>query len=1226
MRGVVNVIRILHKQYGTVPADHETDRGFYTIENSVPKWISMEIERGIPKYDLERLVENVRLNIDVPVFCENNVGELRMWPQLLYSELSNCDVALIQVAASIYTDSGKMGMGVPSDHEIIECAKRIRSQCVTRVPNKFSKLIDEIADTVIYDESKVPWCLADVYRRSTVRSTLTGVVVDLSGPKSADGDQTVDFQDVFAALAPLAMFLYCPTPKMIMNNSSELILDSEDINTMTGVVDGHTIIVQRELEISADEKRDLEPGQSTMTVVNKVIEALQTHAILTRPITPGSVIPKYTTTFYFETSLPFNPQFIYATGVLFPRTHGRNFYINELTNISVNRKKNGVYYQTSTPEGGKMETKLFIETREAKERTGHFIFKYGNGAAKLTTYKVSIDHKHHTHASRFEFDLVQLLAAMKSRFDTIKLIARMLSPALKEPCWISPPGMSKFTKMFISKNEGKERCPDAPRRPIYIPPNFAGDPNLAINIAMTLSWNFHQSPDYVYVSSGNKIVLYRECGGEIDSFSALYVSPRHGIPTIENKSKDKDAVMPWIPSNNKTQSMRQPVYSGLTPAGIWRSDPLYDIGTSNHTLYDTLKRAFPRTLTAPTLIDLLGDKCEHYAGLCKPEFFDRNTNEIIATFNEPDSTLHLRIFEHILRKNILVAVPTQTLIDKKTGKHTLASIYRIIDEDNPRVELELPRHAGQPIRDFVSFEDSLVLFKYYDGKWCYSMMSYSDQLVVVSGLNSWTSDSISANSAKIIKREIRDQILSKHYFPVIDAFNFFERKRVVQEIELQHMALAAKVVSQSVNADGYSTSIKLQDILYNVVISIIKLCSDFTFKLGNAADFVMTEIVEITICFRTPVIPLAVPVIDDGVIPISTTLMAALGLVRKNLDPDTTSSSDAMPSSDTMPIGNHVFVSVTATPAASKDQVNVITYQRQMTVFLSLMSWCMLQYGSVLTPIVIDQMCEIIAIHAKRAIVKKAADIHFVCDVLVKHRFPPKFVTGNGTEAISGPAQALDSCIRTYFGSDSFIPMNSATIASIRNFAATEAFWIVKNIRWLTRGAIWYISGIHDFVPTERVVPSPETRMLYTPASRGLTSIVSTRKQYEYAVARRYARTTLTSWNPFREVTDITTAAGLENYTSFVRRMPNGAVVYGFILEISERDDGTIVRRMPKGIELLRIHARNIGLGDNVNIPVIIGFENFRDQTFNVDTLAIFNTSGNENQGSMYRIHVFAPR
>ena len=282
-----------------------------------------------------------------------------------------------------------------------------------------------------------------------------------------------------------------------------------------------------------------------------------------------------------------------------------------------------------------------------------------------------------------------------------------------------------------------------------------------------------------------------------------------------------------------------------------------------------------------------------------------------------------------------------------------------------------------------------------------------------------------------------------------------------------------------------------------------------------------------------------------------------------------------------------------------------VEYQRPLTILLSLFVFHILQYQYQETGLSVDNLTLVID-----RILDRLSFLHDkiqkVPIVKICHRFPPKLDTSVSLY------ENLIKNIDEYF--DGGFPITNDTRDAFKNYILQETSWIISNKPPLN--SIKHINGIHDLTSTENILLSLETRQKYRPAFEGSVSIVTSWKQYEYAVTRFAAKLRMKSWMPFIDLTDATTAAQLENHTAFVMKFENNIVLYAFAIEI---DTGTA---------LLKQIAVKYGFGDNYDVRQVLGYKNFLTFIAKIETdiLFMFNTSSSISQGSSYRCHVFASK
>jgi hypothetical protein len=1271
MEPILLAIRLLGSGYHSCPHGHERENGYYAMSSAGPVWVPLDDQLGQRAYDPEELRGEADRGNLVPIFHLHNIGTTRTWPRILYYELARYTIEIFQIAADIYDTilrppnqrpSGNRpgsklveggadiyntilqppnqrpssirpgsklveGAGLPTPSAIATAARLILTQERAKdYPESVRHLLQELGASDVFDHTALPWCSRTIYRRPGRRTCVSGASIDLSGPKDLDGkreivdrgeeifnrakknldkgQEIVDFQDIFVALAPFVDFLRSPAPPLIVNRCGKLHLHREDPNLMTGVYGPLCIEVREKMELTLLTKDD---DTDILPYIQKIEEALIKHQIISGP---GAVTYTYETTLYIESVIPITFQVIYAALILNPRTHFRRFYINEVEKIMFRRKNDVLYYSVSTPEGGDLLTHVYISPLVPKPREvelwSPFVYGSNPPPAHLKMYSIRIVHTHETHLSQFENDLVQMLYSISKRQRDIETIANLIQPhkTTKSSPVVVPPDMATFTRMYTSKTGPAHRPVSDANRPIYVPTSINGDRQLSIDIARLFSASFHSRPNEIYISVGGKLVKLDEVprlearGLSPDPYTALYVSASQGCPAVVNKYDDGYSMVPWVPKTaGQANSVIQATLRGLPPDRIWATAPLYKRGT-DRTFFGALSTIFPNNVRDTNLqriaIEAPGGPGA-VAALCSPELFDHTTEEIIDSFAAPDSRLHYRFAEFLTNCTILVAV----LVKDPYGPATEISA----------VELELPRHAGAQIRDFSTRPETVLLLKYRDTSpsgvagepegWCYAVVFQSKPLELPAG-GSRIQTSVARDPKPIIDPEARDEILAKHYTPKMAMFSFIERQHAPPIIELGHQTIlngpGVSLIRQSTNPDGYSTSITLRGPPEVIAAGLLALS-----RSGRPiAPTTITAPIEVTIGLISPIIPCFAP-IDQTHTPAPDSLLSLISAgsniqVRSGLPGALPSSSGTEASYEVYVIAGQFFITP-AVPAALSGALEVMELQRPMTVVLSLLSYCLLQIPGIGPSDIDIAMNEIAKYAAQRGTPQPM--------ITVQHRFPPDL----SNQKIL--AEAALYCLQKYMPG-TCIPFDAETLVAIGNYLRAERDWIETNKP--PRTAIRYIAGIHDIIPEENVYPSAKSRAAFLPAKYGRASIIRTWKQYEYAATRFAARQFLESWTPFIDLTGAANAVDLLDRTAFVLRMPDGAVVYAFA---TTKDTGRAV---------LVNTARLMGLGNDYQPIIIDGYEKLKGLQMTTDRLALFGTSTALEQGSLYRIHIFAPR
>jgi hypothetical protein len=1231
MEPVLLAIRLLGRGYGPCPDGRLLEMGYYGVAASGPIWQPLEEHLGQRAFSPEELRQAADAGVFVPIFHVDNIGPTRAWPRILYHELARYTIEILQVAADIYdvcVRSGRVsrpsgglevaparqleGAEIPNPAAIAFAAREILARA-GGYPEAVRKILEELENTEAFDHTAEPWAKRTIYRRPGRRTRITGASIDLSGPRDAAGNVIVDFQDVFMALAPLVDFLRSPAPSLILNRSGQLHMHRDDPNKMTGVYGPLEIEVQEKMELTLLTKDDT---TDVLPFIQKIENALLEHRII---LEPDAVRRTYGTTLYVESKIPISFPTIYAAMILNPRTHLRRFSINEIDKIMFKRKNDVLYYHTRTPQGGEINTHVYITPLNHKPRDTWPTFQYGS-TDLLKLYSIRIEHTHESHVAQFETDLVQLLHSVDRQQRDVMAIVSLVKPRERTIPPVVPPDMGVYTRNYIYKAGASHRTASDSNRPIYVPTSINGDWQLSINIARLFSASFHNSPNEIYVSVGGKLVKLEEvsrlgaAGISPDSYTALYISAVVGSPAVVNKFNDGQSMVPWVPKNSQQgNNYIQATLRGLPPDRIWATGPIYKRG-ADRTFFGALSSVFPniRDTNLQRLAAAAPGGPTAVAALCAPELFDHTPQEVIDSFDAPDSRLHYRIAEHLIGCTILIAV----LVDDPYAR--VAEISA--------VELELPRHAGAQIRDFSAREETVLLLKYRDispsgvrgGEegWCYAVVFQARPLALPATGAGLIQTSVANNPQPIVDPEARDEILARHYAPKMAMFNFADQQHAPAMIEIGHKTLLTLpgivLIRQSISPDGYTTSITVRGPPESIVAGLLAIGS----RSRPAVPVTTTPPIEVTIGLITPIIPLCIA-IDQAHTPAPEIV---LRLIRGTSGPlptgvevrPTPMSSRPGPSPagresdpDILVIAGQFFLTP-AVPGAPLGSLGILELQRPMTIVLSLLSYSLLQIAwrcvegnqsPYILPSEIDRAMNEITAYAER---RGSSQPH----IAIPHRFPPDIA------AQKTFAEASIYCLQRYMPG-TCIRFDRATLIAIRNYLQEEGAWIAAYAP--PREAIRYIAGIHDVVPEENVYPSARNRATYLPARYGRDSITRTWKQYEYAATRYAARHTLASWISFIDLTGAPNAVDLENKTAFVLRI-NGAVVYGFL---TDKDSGRAA--------LIKA-ARKMGLGNDFQPTMIAGYTELKNHPMNRDMLALFGTSSAIEQGSLYRIHVFAPR
>lgn len=1195
-------MRSLAPYHGTCPDLHQGEVGYYAMVNGQAQWVQLPQERGHQAFDPDTYIRAMQDGSCTPIFSSINIGPLREWPRILFPELASYSIDVFRVVAVLYEmflhrlpsqqHGSSSAVQIPTEIQLARIAiELLNSDNMRGAGETITAIVSEIASHDIYDPREYRWDARNTYRRTGVRSRVTGAIVDLSEPRDDDGIPIVDFQDVFHALAPLQAteYLACPVPQLFLNRGTTYRRVREDEDVMNGIIGPLSLKVRQDLRLSLEDESEV---VSVSGLIDNIVNELKTHRII---LTDKAVRRMNTTTIYFESELSVDVRSIYLTVMLYPRTHMHRFFINELTKNGVNRKHDRLYYRGSTPEGGEVDTVVYVTEYQPKTSSmnqGGFRPTTSEGAP-MRFYSMSIEHTHDSHVRQFEEDLIKLLRAMTVRRAEINELMKLIIQGPNEPSYIVPPAMSGYTKEFVSKQR-TIRAVSGPNRPIYIPLQYAGDAGLSVQIASLFAKSFNWASDGklgLFVSVDRKIVNYSELerlyheGKTIDDFSAIYVSGRPGAPDVVNRDNSGTTVLPWVTTAKIRQRMiRQAKLTGLPSSRVWYVMDLYGQGT-DRTLIGTLATVFPQ-LNRTTLAGLAAGSCDvtgvrvgaaGAAALCKPEMFDHTTDEIVASFENPDTRLHYRLIEQILGITLFVAVIA--------GDDPYADIV-----NGSPVTLELPRRAGRELRDITdNNQDTMMILKYSDdipgadSNWRYAIVYQSEHIELPTSHGPARIPGVPGNLTHIIDQGIRDEIYARHYAPHVAQFNFLGACHAPPVIHTQHFKIlnpksGLRCVHQSVNSDGYTTSITISGTLQNVVNSVLLLESKNARPIVVESD----EMTTVTLCFQNAIIPVVAPV-SDVHHPASDELAKYLAHMKKVDTPDGIA---------TIQFGYGILITLEKNVAASP---LILEMQRPMTILLSLMSWCMLRVqnrGNLEQDVTatVGMLC------------RRTQGCTGIPRVLVPHRFPPAVKPSDSLES------AVESCIIMYFSS--FPALDDDTLTAIYNYLMAEGSWIAFNNPPVT--SIRYISGIHDEVPSERVYPSVAVRNMFRPASEGRACIVHTWKEYEYAVSRVSARQSMDSWSPFLDLSNAQKASDLNNHSCFVMKMPSGAVIYAFAHDFES------------GTAFLRNLARHQKLGNDYNVQAIFGFESLKNQTFTTTQLAMFNTSSAKTQGCQYRIHVFA--
>jgi hypothetical protein len=1209
MDPIMLVIRLLGNGYAALDLKETTQTGYYALtRQGVIEWVDLGDNMGQATYILSELMDGARSGELVPIFHLNNLGANRPWPQRLYPELAQYNLEVFQVAAEIYRvflgGTHSLPGTVPSETDLVRAAN-----AVLGAAQRFGSapaIIDvaaEVATRDVCNDTNAPWAQRTVYRCPGRRTFVVGAKIDLSEPRDAHGEEIVDFQDVFVALAPLADFLRCPTPSMVLNASDDHHIKRWGENLMTGVIGPLRLTVQDDLEVKAPKQskgKDEEADSDLGVHVDAVVSALRAHRII---LTKKAVTRIYSTTLYVETAVPLSVATIYATGMLYPHTHLQKFYINELGNYAANREHDVLYYRAKMDDGTELNTHVYIVPLAAKAKTPSWpTHKYGDKGA-LQLYTVTIEHTRADHIARFENDLIKLLYAMTQRPEDVELIASLVQDKPPAPAGVVPPHIGTYTRQFTRKARGSGiRSVGEANRPLYVPRRIAGDEQLSLDLARLYSAAFHNGPSHVYMSVEGQLVKLDDIGGRrIDPFSAYYVSAVTESPVIVNKVQDGTTVMPGVHRKDKQANpLDSPRLRGLLPGRDWVADAPYS-RRGNRSFFGALHKFNSDLARGADPVRLVGGP-ERAAALCRPELFDHTTDEIIQTFDEMDSRIHFRLAEAVVGHTILIA----TVADAPpSGKEAPAGPYSVVKE-NTIVELEIPRHAGIQLRDFAAWEKTILLLKFRDvrptdkprmadkvqetERWCYVRIFQSPHAQLPDG--SGRTIEMGQASVPTLDSETRHELLMKQYIPRMAAFSFAERKVVHPVLDRGHLTLIEAPViclHQSINADGYTTAITIRG-PGPVVAGRLQGRSRAVVSRPS------TEVV-VTVGLVAPVIPLACPVTGAH--------YHAPPILLKHLPAGLDAATGVLQLSD------QFFV--TAGPAVAEpngpEVCPLMDYQRPMTVLLSLLSWCILQRSYAVQPgeagpvrVGADEIAKTTQFLEDYA---RMSDFNRpVTEIKVKNRFPPDVRGYWSLEA------AVRRVVMDYMPQG--IPLDNDTLARVFSYMTIEADWIRSHAP--AQNSIRYIAGIHDMVPAERIYPSLTVRQTYRPAKEGLKSIVETLKQYDYAVSRFAARQNLDSWMPFVDLTGAPNADDLADRSCFVMRMPSGAVIYAFYADSKE-----------SSIRVQTHNARVHGMGHDYVVPVIYGYAALKAQAFRTDTILVAGTSTSETQGSLYNIHAFAP-
>jgi len=1016
----------------------------------------------------------------------------------------------------------------------------------------------------IINESSIfnPESTPYLYRKCGLVNKITGAVFDLTGKRDANDKPIVDYQDLFVALIGVTNSMFCPNPVLYYNATDKINLNASNINEFYAIIDG--------MSLSTDcGKLILQGiGQNNLPptkVIKSIIEKIKNALIKHKIINEGDGSYKYsyTSSIFFQTRLPINTQIIYAASILFASTHGHKFYINELTNYALARQNNVLYYRHDVHS---QESHVMIEKRiepsSKKARSPFPSFSFWKDN-NLQLYKLSIDY--------IGSDNGYISIFEKDFYFLLLSIAKRIDDIiiiyslLEANVNVSCQVMSAPTMSKFTKmfTNKKDSMDDCVS---------ANERPLyvPINYADGLGLSIAKFFVFQFFGDGHRIYA---------PFKHIYVSSSNAIVelnpnvVIDNFSAYYISDIEGYPIiGNKSQEKNIVIPYISTGENVVRPlVPNYQgLSVKGTWISEPL---YQKNINLYQVMQYL------HPDIFTAENFVKFLQQIDSDLNKFANLCRCELFDHKNSEIIKTFSTPDSFIHFRLFelfvRRRIIFVKQAAREKKDRndrtiqLEVEIPRHAGVYLENIDSEADcGLVIFKYYyNGQWQYEPLMYSN---------------CGTNIPNSVMKEIKDQ----YFYLYSSVLNFSQNKIKPITINTCHFTLLAvrhNIISQVINSDGHCTSIMIKDNIGGIIQSLCILAGQNPPPITN----VPPEIYKLEICFKDFMLPLSInnSSTEFGDLPPRLLDVCFTALTSFNIQ--TTKDGNCLT------ISENIFVPYNNCPLKN-DQIDqeiiYLDYQRPITVLLALIDWCLLQH---IPDDPDDAANKLIPIIQGR---QRAAKT----EILVSHRFVPDIVRGDLETLFS-------SCINMYFNS---LPMmNENTYQTIYNFIVCEAKWLIDHRDSVKPTDIRYIEGIH-YLPTDNIMFP-----LYESAKSGKESITQTVKQYEYAVSRYAARKNMTSWTNIPDLSHATTAAMMENYSVFVYRFSSGTVMYGFQIE----SDNPSVPRIVYARDLVtKITGQPAGQ--------VLSFANFATTSFTTDCVYLFCTSGNINQGTLYRIHIFVPK
>lgn len=1196
MEPILEIIGHLGPNYDARITEIGEGRGLYVSGPKECCWINKATFEG--SFGLfMRNVEEKR-TIDqafLPAFTRFNFMEDSVdWIISLYPSLGRRYPRQLFFAAAILYEEAIVRL---KDDVTTRLAKEIYNVAV-----EFDQMgpgISPIDDTILKQilkpsvplDSNLPWRERHTYRRIGIRSVIQGVEIDLSERQDANGHEICDFQDVFVALADIMDFMYCPVPLMILNRSGTSYLEREDRDLMVGRIGPIEMEVQSllELRISNDVRESDYRGDDTQKYFEKVIDAICAHGIVTDR--EKSVRYRRKTFIYFDSEMLMEPIDLYVTSMLEPCTLLRHFYYNEMEHIALNKKHDCFYYS----DGKGFAVRIHLDRLVPKE--GAMTVNLTR-SRKRHSYSLWIETTTLEQLTTFEKQFERLVCTMKTREADVQ---RFRVSGERGAIPMVPPELGQNTRQHTSKRQDVNlRAVPPDNRPIYISPRYLDEPNFALKIAKNLAMKYHGNEDAIYVSRNLTIVRLpsgisaEDCIENTDSFTAYYIALEHGQQVI-NFSEDGIDVRPGMVSEDRKPGnylCSNYSFKGLPEKYEWSTRPLYVGETDYCDLISAVEIARQETYSRGYWKTKLASR-EHFeslAPLAKPELFDLTCEEILddivfGALGRPvlDSSLHYRMLEEVYGCTILTVINA----DKPHAKLTSTS----------QLVLESSRRSGHLIRD-IQDRPLVLILKYYHKGWKYAPINHSPKIGDDVFLRSL--ERMRAAEAHLIRDPaLRSELvftLMRNEFQLFDTVTRSVSSAIIDRTIhtiIRHCGLE-NIVSQTVNANGYTTSICLYVPTHRLCGAIMEIAKN---AIPAASPIAEASPVKCTIDLKNPIAPLRVP-ISDVFFPLRPN-----SVIRDLLSafPSAPSGTDVLYFiGEEKQVNTHrIRILVEANTPAPVVSSNTMGYLNQMTVLLSLFHSSFLrseeyvkylESGTARSPASIAKA-------VRRTIDEFYSGSRTGALVAVHHRF----LLGIPLEC-KNVESALKFFLPRYF--KEFMPLTPETANHLEKYFECEIKWILA---WCPpAGAVRYVDGIHTCVPTENLHPSASDLRRFFPAATGKCTIVRSWKEYEYSVIRCRAREKMSSCTSYIDLSDSTAAATEKNKTAFVKRLPGGAVAYA--TAVADQDDARH--------QLERA-------GENGDAPVIKGLVNFKRAHFKKNASVIYCTSTNADQGSWYLMRIF---